>query len=137
VNNWEKSLRVFTDTAEILVPAEPQRARLEQILSKVRRITRQDSHTSGSRHEHIDLLKEGGEQARVCAEWSRTSLAPRPRPCAVQRRTHPLACPQDGPEAPEPTLTPQDSERRGIIMANTAILGPRLARSKDAMPILA
>jgi len=67
-HDWEQLLRAFADSAEILAPAEPQRASLERILSRVRETkARQDSHAAirqQATQELDDLVKDGLEQAR-------------------------------------------------------------------------
>jgi phosphoenolpyruvate carboxylase len=67
-HDWEQLLRAFADSAEVLAPAEPQRAGLEQILNRVRETkARQDSHTANRQQatqELEDLVKNGLEQAR-------------------------------------------------------------------------
>jgi hypothetical protein len=65
-HDWEQLLRAFTDNAEVLAPAEPQRAEL--VLSLVRDTkARQDSHNAvrqEATQDLTDLLKDGLEQAR-------------------------------------------------------------------------
>jgi hypothetical protein len=66
--DWEQLLRAFADSADVLAPAEPQRANLERVLGHVRETkARQDSHTAirqQATQELDDLIKDGLEQAR-------------------------------------------------------------------------
>jgi hypothetical protein len=112
-HDWEQLLRAFIDNAQILAPAEPQRAGLEQLLTRARQVKgRQDSHTAlrqEATQELSDVLKDGLEQARRLrgmikgllgtknerlVQFSVAPIRPRPRKPPAQK--------------PDPTPPPQD-----------------------------
>jgi hypothetical protein len=66
--DWDRLLQAFIDNAEVLAPAEPQRAALEKTLTALRDLkARQDSHTAVRQQMTQDLTtltQEGREQAR-------------------------------------------------------------------------
>jgi hypothetical protein len=68
LRDWELLLRAFQDSAEVLAPAEPQRAALDQILTAARDLKAgQDSHAAARQQmtqELSDLVRKGREQAR-------------------------------------------------------------------------
>jgi hypothetical protein len=66
--DWDQLLQAFIDNAEVLAPAEPQRAALEKTLTTLRDLkARQDSHTAVRQQMTQDLttlVHDGREQAR-------------------------------------------------------------------------
>jgi hypothetical protein len=66
--DWDQALQAFLDNAEILAPAEPQRAALEKTLTALRGLKAlQDSHSAmrqQTTQEITVLIHQGREQAR-------------------------------------------------------------------------
>ena len=66
--DWDQLLLAFVDSADILAPAEPQRAALATTLVSLRDLkARQESHTAVRQQmtqEVTDLVNQGREEAR-------------------------------------------------------------------------
>jgi hypothetical protein len=66
--DWDRMLQAFLDNAEVLAPAEPQRAALEKTLQAARDLkARQESHAAVRQEttQSLDgLIKQGREEAR-------------------------------------------------------------------------
>lgn len=66
--DWDQLLLAFVDSADVLAPAEPQRADLEKTRTALRDLkARQESHTALRQQmtqEVSDLVQQGREEAR-------------------------------------------------------------------------
>jgi len=66
--DWDQLLLAFGDSADVLAPAEPQRADLQKTLGTLRDLkARQESHTAARQQmtqEVTDIVQQGREEAR-------------------------------------------------------------------------
>jgi len=116
-HDWDLLLQAFVDNAEVLAPAETQRATLEKTLAALRDLkARQDSHAASRQEatqEIAKLIQDGREQARRLRGMVKGLLGTKNerlvqfrvapiRPRAAKKSASGLAAPKPAPVSPKP-----------------------------------
>jgi hypothetical protein len=123
-HDWDRLLQAFIDNAEVLAPAEPQRATLEKTLAALRDLKgRQDSHAASRQEmtqEITNLVQDGREQARRLRGMVKGLLGTK-NERLVQFRVAPIRGraarkSTSGPAAPKPApVSPTPADPAGAI----------------------